>query len=122
MRRILVIEDKPAIAAGLRLELPTEAFEVTSASNGIEGERLALADDVSLVIDLIVSGRDDLGLLTAVRRRKPALPVIVLSSRAEVANRIAALDAGANDFLAEPFSSGELVARVRAQLRRAAWT
>ncbi len=120
MGRILVIEDTPAIAGRLQPKLQSEGLEVTCASNEIEGERHALADDVSLVVlDLTVSGRHDLDLLTAVRELKPALPIIVLSSRAEVADRIAALDAGANDFLAKPFSPDELAARVLAQLWRA---
>ncbi len=121
MGRVLIIEDRPAIADGLRRKLATDGWKVTSVSNGADGERRALADGVSLVVvDQMESER--LELIMAVRRREPALPIIVVSSRAEVANRIAALDAGANDFLAKPFSVDELVARVRAHLRRAAWT
>jgi DNA-binding response OmpR family regulator len=96
---------------------------VTAASDGIEGERRALADDVTLVVlDRMVSGSDRLDVLMALSQRKPGLPIILLGARAEVGDRIAAFDAGATDFLAKPFSPGELVARMRAQLRRAAWT
>lgn len=122
MMRVLVIEDEPAIVDFVRRGLQTEGFEVTCASDGTEGERRALADDVDLVVlDRMLPGRDGLEVLAAVRRRKPALPVIVISARAEAADRIMAFDAGATDFLSKPFSFGELVARVRAQLRRAGW-
>jgi two-component system OmpR family response regulator len=121
--RVLVIGNEPAIVNLLRSSLRTEGFGVTGASDGIEGEQRALADDVTLVVlDRIVAGRDGLDVLKIVRQQKPELRIIVLSARAEVADRIAAFDAGATDFLAKPFSPGELVARVRAQLRRAAWT
>jgi two-component system OmpR family response regulator len=120
---VLVIGNEPAFVDLLRSRLQVEGFEVTCASDGIEGEQRALADDVTLVVlDRIVAGRDRLDVLKLVRQQKPELRIIVLSARAEVAERIMALDAGATDFLAKPFSSGELVARVRAQLRRAAWT
>ena len=120
---VLVIGNEPAIVNLVRSRLQVEGFEVTCASDGIEGEQRALADDVTLVVlDRIVAGRDGLDVLKLVRQQKPELRIIVLSARAEVAERIVALDAGATDFLAKPFSSGELVARVRAQLRRAAWT
>jgi DNA-binding response OmpR family regulator len=120
---VLVIGNEPAFVDLLRSRLQVEGFEVTCASDGIEGEQRALADDVTLmVLDRIVAGRDRLDVLKLVRQQKPELRIIVLSARAEVAERIMALDAGATDFLAKPFSSGELVARVRAQLRRAAWT
>jgi len=122
MGHVLVIAVSPAIVNVLRSRLRAGGLEVTGASNWIEGERRALADDVTLVVlDQIVPGRDALDVIMVVRHRKPALPIIVLSDHAEVADRIAAFDAGASDFLAKPFSPGELVARVRAQLRRAAW-
>jgi len=123
MGHVLVIGDEPAVIDLLRSKLQAEGYEVTAASDGIEGERRALADDVTLVVlDRRVSGRYGLDVLMVVSQRKPALPIIVLSARAEVADRIAAFDASATGFLAKPFSPGELVARVRAQLRRAAWT
>ncbi len=122
MARVLIIGARPTIADGLRHRLQTEGCEVTSVSHEPDGERTAMADAISLVIiDQVRPGHLDLELVMAVRRHKPAVPIIVVSSRAEVADRIAALDAGASDFLAEPFSPDELVARVRAQLRRAAW-
>ncbi len=118
---VLVIEDGPAIVDLLRSGLQAEGCKVTGAT-GVDGERRALPDEVTLVvIDQQMPGRDGLDMLRVVHERKPALPVIVLSDHIEVADRIAAFDAGASDFLAKPFSPGELLARVHAQLRRAAW-
>jgi DNA-binding response OmpR family regulator len=106
----------------LRSGLRAEGCEVTGESDWIEGERRALADDVALVVlGRMGSGSDGLDVLMGVRQHQPAVPIIVLSAQAELADRLAAFEAGATDFLAKPFAPGELVARVRAQLRRAAW-
>jgi DNA-binding response OmpR family regulator len=87
--------------------------------DGVEGERAAVADDVDLVIlDLVLPGRPGLDVLRGIRDAKPELPVIVLSARGEVADRVAGLDLGATDYMAKPFSFDELAARVRAHLRR----
>lgn len=120
---VLVIGEDSAVLDLLRSRLQAEGVEVTGATDWIEGQRCALAGDVTLVVlDRMVSGSDRLDVLMALSQRKPGLPIIVLGACAEVGDRIAAFDAGATDFLAKPFSPGELAARVRAQLRRAAWT
>lgn len=95
---------------------------MTCASDAIAGQRRALADDVNLVVGQTVPGRDGLDVLMLVHQRKPALLIIVLSARAEVAGPHRGISAGATDFMAKPFFPDELVARVRAQLRRSAWT
>jgi len=93
---VLVIGDAPAVVDLLRAQLRAEGVEVTGASDEIEGIRRASGDDVTLVVlDRIVSGRDGLAILMLVSQRRPALPIIVLSARAGVADRIAAFDAGA---------------------------
>jgi len=121
--RVLVIGSEPALVNCLRSRLQAEGVEVTDVPDEIDGTRRAAGDDVTLlVLDRIASAHDGLDTLTLVHQRRPTLPIIVLSARADVADRIAALDAGATDFLAKPFSPRELEARVRAQLRRAAWT
>jgi DNA-binding response OmpR family regulator len=116
--RVLVIEDEPGIVDFVRRGLQSEGFLVESAMDGIEGERLALSDSFdAIVLDLMLPGRSGLEVLARVRHAKPSVPVIVLTARGEIEDRVAGLDAGAVDYLVKPFSIAELVARVRAQLR-----
>jgi DNA-binding response OmpR family regulator len=116
--RLLVIEDEPGIVDFVRRGLEAEGFEVEAALDGIEGERMALRGDFdAVVLDLMLPGRDGLEILASVRRELPALPVIVLTARGEIEDRVTGLEAGAVDYLVKPFSMAELVARVRAQLR-----
>jgi len=122
MPLLVLIEDEPGILDFLSRGLKAEGFDVICATEGVEGERHAMADGVDLVLlDRTLPGRDGLDLVKVIRRRRPALPVVVISARAEAEDRVRAFDAGATDFMAKPFSFGELVARVRAQLRRAGW-
>ncbi len=119
--KILVIEDEPGIVDFLTRGLRAEGFAVESTGDGLEGERRALRESFDLVVlDMMLPGRDGLEILTSVRESKPGLPVIVLTARGEVEDRVAGLEAGAVDYLVKPFSLAELVARVRAQLRVAA--
>lgn len=118
---ILVVEDEAAIADFLQRGLEAEGHAVTLAADGLEGERLALSPGVDLVIlDRMLPGRDGIEVLAAIRRAKPALPVIVLSAKAEIADRVEGLDQGATDYLTKPFAFDELAARVRAHLRQPA--
>lgn len=115
---MLVVEDEPGIVDFVRRGLEAEGLRVQTAHDGIEGERLALRGSFDLVVlDLMLPGRGGLEILARLRRERPALPVIVLTARGEVEDRVAGLDAGAVDYLTKPFSLAELVARVRAQLR-----
>jgi DNA-binding response OmpR family regulator len=117
---ILVVEDEPAIADFLVRGLRGEGFDVLVAADGLEGERLALSAAVDLIVlDRMLPGRDGLEVLRAIRRERPRLPVILLSARGELDERIEGLEAGATDYLAKPFSFEELLARLRAQLRQA---
>ena len=116
--RVLLIEDEPGIVDFVRRGLESEGFAVEAALDGIEGERLALQGDFdAVVLDLMLPGRDGLEVLEAVRRVTPSLPVIVLTARDGIEDRVEGLEAGAADYLVKPFSMAELVARVRAQLR-----
>jgi DNA-binding response OmpR family regulator len=116
--RALVIEDEPGIVDFVRRGMEAEGFAVETAMDGREGERRALAGGFDVVIlDLMLPGRDGLQILASLQRARPALPVIVLTARGEIEDRVAGLDAGAVDYLVKPFSMAELVARVRAQLR-----
>ncbi len=88
------------------------------ASTATEGERLALGGSFdAIVLDLMLPGRSGLEILASVRRASPTVPVIVLSARGEIEDRVAGLETGAVDYLVKPFSLAELVARLRAQLR-----
>ncbi|HET7588865.1 MAG TPA: response regulator transcription factor [Solirubrobacterales bacterium] len=117
---ILVVEDEPGIADFLARGLEGEGFDVRTAADGEAGERLALEGRAELVIlDRMLPGRDGIEVLAAIRRQRPALPVIMLTARGEVADRVEGLDAGATDYLTKPFAFEELLARVRAQLRQA---
>ncbi len=117
---ILIVEDESAIADFLERGLEREGFSVRAVADGVAGERLALDHPFDLVVlDRMLPGRDGLEVLAAIRRSKPALPVIVLTARGEVADRVEGLDRGATDYVTKPFSFEELVARVRAHLRQA---
>ncbi len=116
--RLLLIEDEPGIVDFGRRGLQAEGFTVEAALDGIEGERLALSDSFdAIVLDLMLPGRSGLEILASVRRATPGVPVIVLTARGDISDRVTGLDAGAVDYLVKPFSPAELVARVRAQLR-----
>ena len=116
--RVLVIEDEPGIVDFLRRGLEAQGYAVESALDGVDGERRALGGGFDVVVlDLMLPGRSGLEVLASLRRARPALPVIVLTARGEVEDRVAGLDAGAVDYLVKPFAMAELVARMRAQLR-----
>ncbi len=116
--RILVIEDEPGIVDFVSRGFEAAGFEVQSATDGVEGERLALKGIFdAIVLDLMLPGRSGMEILQTVRRGAPNVPVIVLTARGEIEDRVEGLEAGAVDYLVKPFSMAELVARVRAQLR-----
>jgi two-component system, OmpR family, response regulator len=117
--RILVVEDESAIADFVQRGLEAEGYSVATAADGLDGERRALDSDVDLVIlDVMLPGRDGMAVLRAIRHSKPELPVIMLTARDAVEDKVAGLDAGATDYVTKPFSFDELTARVRAHLRR----
>ncbi len=121
--RVLLVEDEPGIVDFVRRGFEADGFAVETARDGIEGERLALEDGFdAIVLDLMLPGRAGMEVLASVRRAKPEVPVIVLTARGEIEDRVAGLDAGAVDYLVKPFSLAELLARVRAQLRVVAQT
>lgn len=117
--RILVAEPDPFLADSLRQQLGREQFSVQVVSNGEEAQNLAAAElyDV-ILLDLDSAEPSGLDLLRRIKSRKPGLPVLLLSGVSPVENRVRALDAGADDYLAKPFAMAELAARIRAVLRR----
>jgi DNA-binding response OmpR family regulator len=116
--RVLLIEDEPGIVDFVRRGLEAEGFDVQAALDGIEGERLALSGSFdAIVLDMMLPGRSGLEILDSMSRSNPTVPVIVLTARGEVEDRVSGLESGAADYLVKPFSVAELVARVRANLR-----
>ena len=117
--RILIVEDEHLIARFLERGLRSEGYTVALAEDG-DGAIRQLADgDWDLIIlDLLLPNRDGFDVLREISSRKLGVPVLVLSARRSVETKIAALDAGASDYLAKPFVLDELLARVRVQLRR----
>src|SRR5687767_3704596 len=118
---ILVVEDEPGIVTFLRNGLQAAGYQMIHAPDGPSGLALAQRDDVELVVlDLGLPGLPGEELLARLRERRAALPVIVLTAKATVADKVANLEAGADDYLVKPFSFSELLARIRARLRTAA--
>src|SRR5262245_9966833 len=100
---ILVVEDEAGIADFLARGLESEGYGVTVAVDGVAGERLALDGAVDLVVlDRMLPGRSGLEVLSAIRRAKPSLPVILLTARAAVSDRVEGLDRGATDYVTKP--------------------
>ncbi len=115
--RILVVEDEPAILESVAYALRRDGFAVIEASNVAEAEDRAPESDL-IVLDLMLPDGSGFDLIGRIRKQKSAKPVIVLSSRDGEADRVAALETGADDYVTKPFSPREVVARVRAVLRR----
>jgi two-component system copper resistance phosphate regulon response regulator CusR len=117
--RILVVEDEPKVARALRTGLERAGYEAAVAATGEEGFFLATAETFDLILlDLMLPGRGGLEILDALRRRPLKTPVLVLTARDTVEDRVQGLDGGADDYLVKPFAFPELLARIRALLRR----
>jgi two-component system copper resistance phosphate regulon response regulator CusR len=117
--RLLVIEDEVKLAQYLHKGLSENGHVVDLAHDGIEGRRLALGGDYDLVLlDLMLPGVDGFGVLSAIRAGKRQLPVLMLTARDKVEDRVRGLEQGADDYLVKPFAFSELLARVGALLRR----
>ena len=117
---IMVVDDEAAVRDALRRALELEGYDVELAADGAEAlERLVDgARPDALLLDVLMPGVDGLEVCRRLRRSGSRLPVLMLTARAEVSDRVSGLDAGADDYLAKPFALQELLARVRALLRR----
>jgi DNA-binding response OmpR family regulator/flagellar motor protein MotB len=117
--RILIAEDDEALGKFVRQGLESEQYRVDSAKDGEQALSAALASDYDVVIlDLNLPKLDGVGVLRQVRIKKPSLPILILTQRTRVEDRVQALDTGADDYLGKPFSFSELSARIRALIRR----
>jgi two-component system copper resistance phosphate regulon response regulator CusR len=116
---ILVVEDEAKVAEALKEGLEREDYEVTLARTGEEGYYVLGTRSFDLVVlDLMLPGRDGVEILKTLRGRDRTIPVLILTARDTVQDRVAGLDAGADDYLIKPFAFPELLARIRALLRR----
>jgi two-component system copper resistance phosphate regulon response regulator CusR len=121
MTRVLVIEDQKKLLRSLEQGLAEEGYETLCASTGEEGYQLGTSEQVDAVIlDLMLPGRDGLQLLKDLRDQGFKKPILILTARDTVDDRVRGLDSGADDYLIKPFAFAELVARLRALLRREA--
>lgn len=117
--RILVVEDEKKTASFVRKALQSEGFAVDVCGNGNEALLLAASTPFDcMVLDIMLPGRDGISVLRQLRNANNTLPVLLLSARGEVNERVEGLDAGADDYLPKPFQLAELIARVRAVTRR----
>jgi DNA-binding response OmpR family regulator len=117
--RVLVVEDDAAIASFLVKGLREAGFAVDHAANGGEGLHMASSEPyAAAVVDVMLPGLDGLGLIEELRRRRIRVPVIILSARRSVDDRVKGLQAGGDDYLTKPFAFAELLARVQALVRR----
>jgi DNA-binding response OmpR family regulator len=118
--RILIVEDEPAMVAGLRDNFEFEGYEVISADNGVAGLERALADDPDLVVlDVMMPRMSGLEVCKQLKAKRPSIPIIMLTARGQEIDKVVGLELGADDYVTKPFSIRELMARVKAVLRRA---
>jgi len=117
--RILVVEDERKVLRSLERGLQAEGYDVVAAATGEEGFEKATAQPFDcIVLDLLLPGRDGLQVLGDLRRNGNKVPVLILTARDLVEDRVIGLDAGADDYLVKPFAFAELLARLRVLLRR----
>jgi DNA-binding response OmpR family regulator len=117
--RVLVVEDERKTASFVRKALQAESFAVDMVANGADALLAATNTPFdAIVLDIMLPGRDGLSVLRQLRERKNTTPVLLLSARGEVSERVEGLNAGADDYLPKPFELAELIARVRALTRR----
>ena len=119
--RVLVVDDDKAVRESLVRALQLEGYEVVSASDGAKGLEAAKTESPDvIVLDVMMPGVDGLTMCRVLRAEKNRVPILMLTARTETSDRVAGLDAGADDYLPKPFALDELLARLRALLRRSA--
>ena len=119
MTKILIVEDEPNMVAGLRDNFEFEGYEVLSAYDGSEGLEKALATSPDLVLlDVMMPKMSGLDVCKQIKAKRPSIPIIMLTARGQEIDKVVGLELGADDYVTKPFSIRELVARVKAVLRR----
>src|ERR1700742_866109 len=119
--KILVVEDEPAMVAGLRDNFEFEGYEVITARDGVEGLQRALDESPDLVVlDVMMPRMSGLEVCKQLRAKRASIPIIMLTARGQEVDKVVGLELGADDYVTKPFSIRELLARVKAILRRTA--
>ncbi len=117
--RILMIEDEPGLVLTMTKRLESEGFEVLVANNGDDGLHQAIHESIDLVLlDVMMPGRDGFEVCSELRRHKPMIPIMMLTARSQTMDKVLGFRLGADDYLTKPFQMAELIARIRALLRR----
>jgi len=118
-KHILLVEDDESILFGLQDILEGEGYQISTASNGIDGLKLASEKPIDLlVLDIMLPGLNGLEICKRIKKEKLTLPIIMLTAKSSEIDKISGLDYGADDYITKPFSLSELLARIRAILRR----
>jgi DNA-binding response OmpR family regulator len=121
MTRILIVEDEPGIAFALEADLQTEGYAVTVATNGDDGLRIGTSEAFDVILlDIMLPGKDGFEVCRSLRRTGKKTPIILLTAKAQEAEKVMGLELGADDYVTKPFSPRELRARIKAILRRVA--
>lgn len=120
MKKILIIEDDPALLTGLSESLCNEQYSVEKAEDGLKGYNLAVQKDFDLILlDLILPLKDGFDICKDLRKEGRNMPILMLTSKTEEIDKVLGLEIGADDYMTKPFSLKELLARIKALLRRA---
>jgi two-component system alkaline phosphatase synthesis response regulator PhoP len=120
MTKILIVEDEPNMVSGLRDNFEFEGYEVITAADGVAGLERALNDSPDLVIlDVMMPRMSGLDVCKQLKSKRPSVPIIMLTARGQEVDKVVGLELGADDYVTKPFSIRELLARVKAVLRRA---
>src|SRR2546423_5768955 len=119
MARILIVEDEPNMVAGLRDNFEFEGYQVITAPDGVAGLERALSETPDLVIlDVMMPRMSGLDVCKQLKSKRPSIPIIMLTARGQEIDKVVGLELGADDYVTKPFSIRELMARVKAVLRR----
>jgi len=119
MPKVLIVEDEAAILTGLKDNLEGEGYRVSTASDGKNGLDKALKENVDIVLlDIMLPGMSGFDICKEIKSKKLTLPIVMLTAKAEEADKIMGLELGADDYITKPFSVNELLARIKAVLRR----
>jgi DNA-binding response OmpR family regulator len=118
--RLLLVEDNKRLSASLRMTLEDDGYVVDVAYDGLDGEEMGLVKDVYdiLILDIMLPGKDGIEVCRSLRNQRVRTPVLMLTARDSLNDRVLGLDSGADDYLVKPFEVDELRARIRALLRR----